>query len=126
MYSNNLASGSTATADANRGPGFGPDLLLDDNKQTYWAAPDETRAAGLDLTLHETRAFSVIRLRVPVRGLALAGTDRCCGRSNLRANPVEQRIDLPGGTRARHLRFTALRVLEGTTVTVAGIGVIER
>jgi len=46
--------------------------------------------------------------------------------SNLRANPVEQRIALPEGTCVRHLRFTALRVLEGEGVTVAELGVVDR
>ena len=46
--------------------------------------------------------------------------------SNIRANPVEQRIALPEGSRARHVRFTALRVLERNNVTVAEIGVIRR
>jgi alpha-L-fucosidase len=46
--------------------------------------------------------------------------------SNIRANPVEQRIALPAGTKARHLRFTALRVLEKNNVTVAEIGVVTK
>ena len=46
--------------------------------------------------------------------------------SNLRANPVEQRINLPVGAKARHLRFTALRVIEKNNVTIAEIGVISR
>jgi alpha-L-fucosidase len=46
--------------------------------------------------------------------------------SNIRANPVEQRIALPEGAKARHIRFTALRVLEKNNVTVAEISVIRR
>jgi alpha-L-fucosidase len=37
------------------------------SKQSYWAAPDEARAASLEPTLPEARGFSVIRLREPVR-----------------------------------------------------------
>jgi hypothetical protein len=37
---------------------------------------------------------------------------------------VEQRINLPDGTKARHIRFTALRVLEKNNVTVAELGVV--
>lgn len=44
--------------------------------------------------------------------------------SNIRANPIEQRVDLPKGTTARYLRFTALHVLEKNNVTMAEIGVI--
>ncbi len=283
MFSNNLAAGAKASADALRGAGYEPDLVLDGDKQTYWATPDETRAATLDLTLPEARSFSVIRLREPVRlgqrirkfavdvrengawsewigngssvgpvvllrgkpvtadGVRVrilessacpclsevslwleptdvsdnlanssskvlprdgwkisasserpdhpaaaaidgkAGTYWSAGKaapasltvdlgalhdlaavtvlprqdgqadsmvdryriewsadgmtwsapvegefSNLRANPVEQRVTLPAGTRARHIRFTALRVLEGKGVSVAEFGVVEK
>lgn len=44
--------------------------------------------------------------------------------SNIRANPVEQRILLPDGTKTRHIRFTALRVLAKNNMTVAELGVI--
>ena len=67
LFAHNLAAGAKATADVTRGAGFEADLVLDDNKQTYWAAPDDTRAASLELILPEPRAFSVIRLREPVR-----------------------------------------------------------
>ena len=41
--------------------------------------------------------------------------------SNIRNNPVAQRITLPQAVTARHLKFTALRVLEKDNVTVAEI-----
>jgi alpha-L-fucosidase len=44
--------------------------------------------------------------------------------ANIRANPIEQRIDLPKHTMARYLKFTALHVLEKDNVTMAEIGVI--
>lgn len=46
--------------------------------------------------------------------------------SNLRANPVEQRINLPEGSKAKVLRFTALHVLEKNNVTIAEIVVVIR
>lgn len=67
MFSNNLASGAKITADSDRGKGFETAKLLDDDNQTYWAAPDDKRAATLEVTLPEARKFSVIRLREPVR-----------------------------------------------------------
>ena len=284
MFANNLAAGAKVTADVTRGPGFEAVQVLDADAQSYWAAPDKARAATLELTLPEARAFSVIRLREPVRigqrilkfnvdvreagawhewigngssvgpqvllrgkpvtadavrvriveaaacpclseiSLWLEPTDvsdtlaaadpkalprdgwkasasaaapgqaasnaidgdpntlwaapataagppqsltldlgathelaavtvlpRQDGKSaamidryrlewstdgsiwsaplegefsNLRANPVEQRINLPAGTQARHLRFTALRVLEGASVSIAELGVV--
>lgn len=66
MFSQNLAAGAKATADVNRGAGFDAARLLDDDKKTYWAAPDDKRAATLEITLPEARKFSVIRLREPV------------------------------------------------------------
>lgn len=44
--------------------------------------------------------------------------------SNIRANPVGQRVDLPGGSRARYVRFTALHVLEKNNVTLAEMNVV--
>lgn len=44
--------------------------------------------------------------------------------SNIRANPVEQRVALPAATKARFIRFTALGVLEKNNVTLAEMGVI--
>lgn len=67
MFAHNLAAGAKAKADVSRGAGFEAAKVLDDDKQSYWAAPDEARAASLELTLPEPRAFSVIRLREPVR-----------------------------------------------------------
>ena len=66
MFSQNLAAGGKATADVNRGAGFDAARLLDDDKKTYWAAPDDKRAATIEVALPEVRKFSVIRLREPV------------------------------------------------------------
>ncbi len=46
--------------------------------------------------------------------------------SNIRANPVPQRIDLKAPARARYLRFVGKRVLEGSHVAVAELGVVEK
>lgn len=46
--------------------------------------------------------------------------------SNIRANPVPQRIDLKAPVRARYLRFVGKRVLEGSHVAVAELGVVEK
>lgn len=46
--------------------------------------------------------------------------------SNIRANPVLQRIDLKAPVKARYLRFTGKRVVEGSHVVVAELGVLEK
>lgn len=67
MFATNLADGAKATADVTRGPGYEAAKVLDNDKQSYWAAPDDARAASLELTLPENRRFSVIRLREPIQ-----------------------------------------------------------
>lgn len=46
--------------------------------------------------------------------------------SNIRANPVPQRIDLKTPVKARYLRFVGKRVVEGRHVAVAELGVLEK
>lgn len=46
--------------------------------------------------------------------------------SNIRANPVPQRIDLKAPVRSRYLRFVGKRVLEGSHVAVGELGVVEK
>ena len=46
--------------------------------------------------------------------------------SNIRANPVPQRIDLKAPVKARYLRFVGKRVVEGSHVAVAELGVLEK
>lgn len=69
LFARNLAAGATAKSDVTRGSGpeFSPDLVLDDDKSSYWAAPDGSTTASLELTLPEAREFSVVRLREPIR-----------------------------------------------------------
>lgn len=67
MFANNLAKGAKATADQNRGKGFEAAMMLDDDKKSYWAAPDDVKTATVELVLPEARTFSVVRLREPIR-----------------------------------------------------------
>jgi alpha-L-fucosidase len=67
MFSKNLAAGAKITADSNRGTGFEAARVLDNDRKTYWAAPDGKLDATLELTLPEARKFSVIRLREPIQ-----------------------------------------------------------
>jgi alpha-L-fucosidase len=67
MFLKNVAEGAKASADQTRGEGFGAELLADDDKATYWAAPDDVRTATIELSLPEARRFSVIRMREPIR-----------------------------------------------------------
>lgn len=46
--------------------------------------------------------------------------------SNIRANPVPQRIDLKAPGKSRYLRFIGKRVLEGSHVAVGELGVVEK
>lgn len=46
--------------------------------------------------------------------------------SNIRANPVPQRIDLKAPVKARYLRFVGKRVVEGSHVAVAELGVLGK
>ena len=46
--------------------------------------------------------------------------------SNIRANPVPQRIDLKAPVKARYLRFVGKRVVEGSHVAVAELVVLGK
>lgn len=46
--------------------------------------------------------------------------------SNIRANPVPQRIDLKAPVKARYLCFVGKRVVEGSHVAVAELGVLGK
>ncbi len=67
LFAHNLAEGGRAGASATRGAGFEADRVLDADKSTYWAAPDDARQADLTVELPESRTFNVLRLREPVR-----------------------------------------------------------
>ncbi|TWB41069.1 alpha-L-fucosidase [Nitrospirillum pindoramense] len=62
-FGTDLAKGAMPRASATRGPGFGPDTVLDGRPDTYWCPPDAIRAADLVLEWPAPRVFDVIRLR---------------------------------------------------------------
>ena len=120
---------------------------IDGDPRTIWCTHDEKlgeKGPPQSVTINLGREIDVAALTVLPRqdGSAHAVPDRyrvewsADGKtwstplegefSNIRANPVEQRIALPESSRARYIRFTALRVLERNNVTVAEIGVIRR
>jgi len=57
-----LAAGAVAHASHDRGPGFGPDKVLDGDRRTYWSAPDGVTTPALTLDLPPNRPFDLIRL----------------------------------------------------------------
>lgn len=62
-FANNLAARAKASTSAQRGTGFTPDLVTDGDNTTYWAAPDGTTEATLELSLPTTYTFNVVELR---------------------------------------------------------------
>jgi alpha-L-fucosidase len=120
---------------------------IDGNSNTLWCTHDTVKGEqgppqSLTIDLGESHDLAALTVLPRQDGSAHAMVDRyrlewsADGNtwskplegefSNLKANPVEQRIGLPAGTKARHLRFTALRVIEKNNVTIAEIGVIVR
>lgn len=62
IFKENLARGARAKASATR-RGFGTSNLLDEDYDTYWAAPEGTRTASLTFTLPEERTFNRVMLQ---------------------------------------------------------------
>lgn len=62
-FGSNLASKATIQASLSRGAEFGPENLLDGNKDTYWAAKDDQLTVIIDLTLEEEKSVNVLELR---------------------------------------------------------------
>jgi alpha-L-fucosidase len=65
-FSNDLATGASATASNWRGGRdrrFAPANVLDGRRDTYWAADDGVRTPSLTLDLGEDVAFNVVRVR---------------------------------------------------------------
>ncbi|MPY89257.1 MAG: glycoside hydrolase family 29 [Luteitalea sp.] len=62
-YGTDLAAGAVVDANAVRGPGFEPALVVDRDVDTYWAAPDGTVRGALTLTLPEARRFDRVVLQ---------------------------------------------------------------
>jgi alpha-L-fucosidase len=62
-FGKNLADGAFAEASNTRGDGFGPDNLLDDSRDTYWATNDAITEPSVTLNLDGEKTFNVISLR---------------------------------------------------------------
>lgn len=67
----NLATKATATASVTRTAGvhrqYKADNLIDGHKDTYWAAPDDTRSATLTLTWRKPQWLHYVMLQEPIR-----------------------------------------------------------
>jgi len=64
-FATNLASGAKLTASNVRhnDPKYGPQNLLDGNRQTYWAADDDVHTPNLVIDLSAPKTFNVVGLR---------------------------------------------------------------
>lgn len=64
-FATDLAAGAKAEASAVRGgdSGFGPEKLLDGDRNSYWTTDDGVTDASVTLTLPEARTFDVVSLR---------------------------------------------------------------
>ncbi|MPZ17155.1 MAG: glycoside hydrolase family 29 [Luteitalea sp.] len=62
-YGLDLASGARVEADAVRGAAFAPANVVDQDVDTYWAAPDGVVRASVTLTLPEARRFDRVVLQ---------------------------------------------------------------
>jgi alpha-L-fucosidase len=66
----NLLKGASFTASNIRGNNklkFGPALLTDDNRYSYWASNDEVKTPSLVADMHGAKTFNVIRLRENIK-----------------------------------------------------------
>ncbi|MDB5004573.1 MAG: alpha-L-fucosidase [Mucilaginibacter sp.] len=66
----NLAKGATLTASNIRGKNklkYGPTMLLDNDRYSYWATDDKVTTPELTLDLHQPKTFNVIRLRENIK-----------------------------------------------------------
>jgi alpha-L-fucosidase len=66
----NLLKGASFTASNIRGNNklrFGPALLTDDNRYSYWASDDDVKTPSLTADLHTAKTFNVIRLREDIK-----------------------------------------------------------
>lgn len=69
VFADDLTAGATISADHYRGQheDYAPQLLLDDDPQTYWATDDGTTTGRLTITLPETREINYLLLQEPIR-----------------------------------------------------------
>ncbi|MES2277437.1 MAG: alpha-L-fucosidase [Bacteroidota bacterium] len=66
----NLTKGATLTASNVRGNNklkFGPALLLDKNRYSYWATDDGVKTPSLIIDLHRKKSFDIIQLRENIK-----------------------------------------------------------
>ncbi|GAA3986853.1 alpha-L-fucosidase [Mucilaginibacter dorajii] len=66
----NLAKGATLTASNVRGGNkaqFGPQMLLDNDRYSYWATDDKVTTPEVTIDLHTPKTFNVIRLRENIK-----------------------------------------------------------
>ncbi len=68
-FGTDLAKGATATASNVRGgdPKFGPQKLLDGDRETYWATDDSSTTPEVTLSFKEPVTFNIVRLREAIR-----------------------------------------------------------
>lgn len=70
IFAVNLAKGATVTASNIRGGNklsFGPQLLLDNDRYSYWATDDKVTMPSLTIDLHTPKTFNVIRVRENIK-----------------------------------------------------------
>jgi alpha-L-fucosidase len=65
-FTRDLARGARASASATRGDAFAPGRVLDGDPRSYWAAPDGTTTATLQLELAAPERFDQVRVREAV------------------------------------------------------------
>ncbi len=62
-FATNLAEKAKITATSSRGKNFTPSLLVDRNKNTYWATGDEIKEATITLEFKDPIIFNIISLQ---------------------------------------------------------------
>jgi alpha-L-fucosidase len=62
-FSNNLAHGAAISATHFRGKKYRPQLLIDGNKNTYWATNDNIKQASITLSFSQVITFDLISLQ---------------------------------------------------------------
>lgn len=68
-FQTNLAVGAKTVASNSRlnSPKFGPNNILDNNNNTYWATDDDKRNATIEVDLDSITEFDRIMLQEPIR-----------------------------------------------------------
>lgn len=66
-FGRDLASDASLDASEVRGLGFGPELVVDGDNETYWATSDGVTEASLTVEFPRPTAFNSVRMREPIR-----------------------------------------------------------